>query len=214
MRLQMKIIKWFLIIVGVVVLGAAAALLIGRELESSKVKQIEANLLSSAVQSDSMVVDFDSLAKLPPPVERYFKYVLTDGQKFIRKATNRQHGTLRTSIKTENWSSFTARHLALPPAAGFIWNAEVEAPLNAHLRVLDSYIAGVGSGRVSLFSAFPVASDIGSAELNSGALHRYLAEAVWYPTALLPESGVAWTPIDDESAMAVLTSGGITVSLE
>jgi hypothetical protein len=87
-------------------------------------------------------------------------------------------------------------------------------PLATHVRVLDNYIAGRGSGHVSLLSAFPVAAEAGTPELNAGALHRYLAEAVWYPTALLPQSGVEWSPIDNETAIAKLTNSGTSVSLE
>jgi len=43
---------------------------------------------------------------------------------------------------------------------------------------------------------------------------RFLAEAVWYPTALLPSQGVHWEAIDDVSAKARLTDGAITVSLD
>jgi hypothetical protein len=50
--------------------------------------------------------------------------------------------------------------------------------------------------------------------MNSGALHRYLAEAVWYPTALLPSTYLHWSPIDDTKALASLTDSGITVHLE
>jgi hypothetical protein len=87
-------------------------------------------------------------------------------------------------------------------------------PLATHVRVVDSYIAGVGGGRVSILSAFIVAAEAGNPELNSGALHRYLAEAVWYPTALLPQSGVTWTPLNAHSAVATVTDRGTTVSLE
>jgi hypothetical protein len=45
-------------------------------------------------------------------------------------------------------------------------------PLVIGVKVIDSYIAATGSGRVSLSSAFPVASDSGAVELNSGSLHR------------------------------------------
>jgi hypothetical protein len=147
-------------------------------------------------------------------VERYFRHTLKDGQALIGAATFRQAGTLRTSIAEESWSSFSARHLAVPPATGFIWNAKVQTPIATHVRVMDSYVAGIGSGRISFLSAIPVASEVGRPELNAGALHRYLAEAVWYPTALLPQSGVVWRAIDDASAMATLTSNGTTVSLE
>jgi len=58
-------------------------------------------------------------------------------------------------------------------------------PLATHVRVLDSYAAGVGSGQVSLLSAVAIASEAGIPVLSSGALHRFLAEEVWFPTALL-----------------------------
>jgi Family of unknown function (DUF6920) len=205
--------RWLLVASGVIVVGAAVAVLIGQARETSKAEQMVATLIQSASWPASGTVDFDSFSELPPPVAHYFRHVLTDGQKLIRTAKMHQSGVLRTSTTTERWSSFTASQLAVPPATGFMWNAKVGMPLAAHVRVLDSYIAGVGSGRVSLLSAFAVASEAGAPELNSGALHRYLAEAVWCPTALLPQSGVVWSPMNDHSAMATLTDRGTTVSL-
>lgn len=74
--------------------------------------------------------------------------------------------------------------------------------------------SGSGSGHVSLVSAIPLASDSGSMELNSGALHRYLAESVWYPTALLPSKALHWSHTDGNRALATLSDAGQTVSLE
>jgi Family of unknown function (DUF6920) len=169
--------RWLLVASGVIVVGAAVAVLIGQARETSKAEQMVATLIQSEPRPVSGTVDFDSFSELPPPVAHYFRHVLTDGQKLIRTAKMHQSGVLRTSTTTERWSSFTASQLAVPPATGFMWNAKVGMPLAAHVRVLDSYIAGVGSGRVSLLSAFAVASEAGAPELNSGALHRYLAEA-------------------------------------
>jgi hypothetical protein len=59
-----------------------------------------------------------------------------------------------------------------------------------------------------------VGHDDGSPEINSGSLHRFLAEAVWYPWALLPSASLTWQPIDDSRAMATLAAGDTTVSLE
>ena len=42
---------------------------------------------------------------------------------------------------------------------------------------------------------------------------RFLAEAAWYPTALLPSQGVSWEAIDDDSAKATLPDAGLAVSL-
>ncbi len=206
--------KWLLIVSGVIVIASIIAVLIGQARESSKVNELVETLIQSASQPETNIVDFDSFSELPPPVVRYFKHVLVDGQKLIRTARMRQSGVLRTSVMNERWSAFTARQLIVPPATGFIWNAKVMMPLATYVRVLDSYIDGAGSGRVSILSAFAVAFEAGVPELNSGALHRYLAESVWFPTALLPQSGVIWSPINDHSAMATLTDRGTTVSLE
>jgi hypothetical protein len=43
---------------------------------------------------------------------------------------------------------------------------------------------------------------------------QLLAEAVWYPTALLPSQGVHWDPMDDSSARVSLTDGNTSVALE
>jgi len=67
---------------------------------------------------------------------------------------------------------------------------------------------------VSLLSFMPLADEQGKAELTAGALQRYLAEAVWFPTALLPGAGVRWSSIDNHRALATLTDSGTTVSLE
>ena len=206
--------KWILVGFGVIVAGIAIAVIVGRARETTKVDRMVEMLIDRGSDPDTDVVDFDSFSDLPPPIARYFKHVLADYQKLIKIARMHQSGMLRTSMKTDAWSSFTAHQVVVPSATGFVWNAKVGMPLGTHVRVLDSYSAGIGAGRVSILSAFAVASEAGNPKLNSGALHRYLAEAVWYPTALLPQSGVVWSSIDDRSATATLTDSGITVSLE
>jgi hypothetical protein len=101
-----------------------------------------------------------------------------------------------------------------PTAAGFLWDARVGATSGIHLQVLDSLVDGRGAGQVSLLSAIRIASDGGTPEMNSGALHRFLAEAVWSPTALLPSERLRWSAIDANMACATLTAKGVTVSLE
>jgi len=59
-----------------------------------------------------------------------------------------------------------------------------------------------------------VAENADTPEMNSGSLHRYLAEAVWYPTALLPSPKLKWTGVDATRAMATLTDHDVSVALE
>jgi hypothetical protein len=82
------------------------------------------------------------------------------------------------------------------------------------VRVRDAYIAGHGSMQGKMLSLVPVVDEQGKEELNAGALQRYLAEAVWLPTALLPSKSLKWSAIDNSRALATLTDSGKTVSLE
>ncbi len=147
-------------------------------------------------------------------VAQYFHHVLSGNRTEITKVSLSQSGKLRPSPTSAKWMSFTARHEIWPQETRFLWNARIRLVRGIHLRVVDSYVGGVGSGRVQLLSLLPLASATDVPELNSGALHRYLAEAVWYPTALLPRAKVRWHEISEEAAQATLTEHDLTVSLE
>jgi hypothetical protein len=155
----------------------------------------------------------EALQDLPPPVARYLRLALPS-PKHIQEVHIRQTGTLRTDAASERWMAFDAEHVVVPPATGFVWNARVRVAPLVHVRVRDALVDGRGSGQVSLMSVFPISADAGGIEMNSGSLHRYLAEAVWYPEALLPSPALKWTHIDPTRALATVTSHGVTVSLE
>ena len=154
------------------------------------------------------------LKDLPSPVRRYFSHVLPEGQKTIRRLRMSQSGVLRADVDGTRWLKFRAKQVVDPRSRRFSWDAEVQVMPFAHLRVTDDYAQGAGSGEIRLLSAMTLASGRNEPELNSAALHRYLAESVWYPTVLLPGAGVQWSPIDDVRAAATLSDGGNTVSLE
>ncbi|WP_456413039.1 DUF6544 family protein [Thiolapillus sp.] len=201
-----------MILMAGIVAGIAIVAAAGWLRERARARALQKALLGNAANSQS--VDFAALEELPPPVRRYFLHVLPQGQKLIRIAAIQQSGRLRTGARTNKWLPFTARQYFAPMAKGFVWDARVKLPFGAHIRVLDSCIFGIGSGRVSFLSAFPIAAENDAPELNAAALQRYLAEAVWCPTALLPQSGVAWTAIDEQSALATLGVHDLSVSLE
>jgi len=182
------------------------------------IQRFKSELVATLLQEVRLVpaarVDFGALVESPAPVIRYLRQVLKDGQPLIRLARVKQTGKLRTGSGTARWLRFEADQVVAPLTVGFIWDARVTIVGPLHLRVLDAYVGGRGFGRVSLLSAFTLAGDSGGKELNSGALHRYLAEAVWYPTALLPSASLCWSPIDGNKALATLSQAGQTVALE
>lgn len=168
----------------------------------------------SAKAKNSKGAEIRATDTLPPPVARYLNHVLSAEKRNLRLARYEQVGTLRTDTRSERWMDFTASQVIAPALSEFIWDARVSVMPFLHLRVRDSLIEGRGAGQVTLLSAIPVGGAGGNMEMNSGSLHRFLAEAVWYPTALLPNSSLRWEPIDEARALATLTHGSISVSLE
>jgi hypothetical protein len=147
-------------------------------------------------------------------VVRYFQATLRDGQPLVRTAYIAQAGAFRVGAAESPWRPLRATQQFSVRPAGFVWDARIQMAPLVNVRVRDSYVAGVGSMQAKLLALIPVADAPRSAELNAGALQRYLAEAAWFPTALLPRQGVAWSAIDEDRALATLTDGDVTVSLE
>jgi len=190
--------------------GAVATWVMRRAQQRGTSAQV-AHLLSRPPSRPAPTIE--GLDSLPPPVARYLRLALPDATP-IRSVRLRQTGTLRTDVRSDRWMRFEAEHVVAPPAVGFVWSARVAVAPLLHVRVRDAYVDGEGSGHVSFLSAFPVHQAAGTVEMNAGSLHRFLAEAVWYPTALLPSATLQWSPIDDHRATARLTDRGTSVALE
>ena len=191
----------------------AIALLFGQRRARRSVTKLIADL--SAPPNDvAPRLDTLALEQLPAPVARYLQRVLPQDRAHLHGVTLKQRGLLRTTAASDRWMSFSATHVANAGEPGFIWDAQVRVMPFFHIGVLDKLTHGTGAGRVALMSMLTVAGEAGSAELNSGALHRYLAEAVWYPAALLPSDRLTWAAIDSFTALATLRDGSSEVSLE
>jgi hypothetical protein len=152
--------------------------------------------------------------ELPGPVARYFRAVLPEGARPIRYARMEQRGEFLLRPGAGGWRPFRAVEHFTPRPPGFVWDARIRMVPGVDVRVRDALVEGRGEMLGSVMGVWRVASANGTPELNAGALHRFLAEAVWLPTALLPGAGVVWRPLDGNSARASLSAGSTTVSLD
>ena len=151
------------------------------------------------------------LDSLPAPAARYFSRVLTPGQPMITTARVEQAGDFRVG---KNWYPFRATQWFSVEPMGFIWDARIMMTRAVPVLVRDGYADGSGSMRGEVLGVYPIVNQSNRSELDSGALQRFLAEAVWLPTALLPRSNLRWDAMDDHRARATLTDRRTTVSLE
>lgn len=151
----------------------------------------------------------DQLAGLPAPAARYFAFALTPGQPLVRHARLAQSGAL--ARRRDQWAPFTATEDfdVSPPA--FVWEARIRMAPFLVARVRDSYRAGEGAVHAKLAGIVTLVDLHGTPEVAAASLQRYLAEAAWLPTALLPSAELVWTPVDDDAARATLTDHGLSV---
>jgi hypothetical protein len=157
--------------------------------------------------------DVIELEGLPSPVQRYFRAVLKDGQQMITAMRVQHSGFFNLSPTGERWKPFTSQQRVVTRRPGFLWNASIDVVPGLAMRVHDAYVGGEGRLHVAALGLFPVADLQGPGDVAQGELMRFLAEAAWYPTALLPSQGVRWAAVDDRSANATLVDGSISVTM-
>jgi hypothetical protein len=206
-------IKWMGIIVFLIAVILGMAAIYGKSRWQSDTNKLRAKLTNGQRTIKPQIYDQKEIEGLPAPVQRFFRTVIKDGQAIVSAVKLSQQGLFNMSETEDKWSPFTATQLAIAQRPGFDWDARIQMAPGVNAFVHDTYLLGEGSLHASLLGLFTVAKMHGAPENNQGELLRFLAEATWYPTALLPSQGVRWDAIDDTSARATLTDGATTVSL-
>jgi hypothetical protein len=204
--------KW-LALAPVLVLALVVAALVARRRWNAASEAIVAKL-RARVQPTAGSYDAALLADLPAPVQRYFRAALRDGLRIPRLAHLRQAGTFLLRPQPETWVPFTATQAMRARPAGFVWLAAMRVAPGIDVFVRDAFLDGGGSMRATVLGLRTMVDQSGTPAMARASLLRFLAEAAWMPTALLPSAELAWSPIDETRALATLTSDGITVSLE
>ncbi len=191
----------------------AVALAYGARRWESETRAMHARLEAVRVPVRPSTYSADELIALPAPVQKYFRAVLQDGQPMIAAVQVEHSGTFNMSAAGENWKRFTSTQRVIAQRPGFDWEARIQMMPGLTGRVHDAYIAGEGILHASLFGLVSLANLRGTPEMARGELMRFLAEAGWYPTTLLPSQGVQWNEIDDCSAEATLQDGETALTL-
>jgi hypothetical protein len=153
------------------------------------------------------------LAGLPAPVARYFRTALTEGQPLIRQARIRWRGEFNLGEPGhDRWVPFFALQEFSTRPPGFVWDARMNMTAGIPVLVRDTLLADAGSMHGAVLGLVPIVDVHDAPTVRASALLRYLGEAVWFPTALLPTQGVRWEAMDASTARATVAAGGTTVS--
>jgi hypothetical protein len=159
--------------------------------------------------------DLRELDGLPAPVQRYLRAVLKDGQAIVTGVRVQHTGSFNVNAfgKRQRWMPFTSEQQVVTRRPGFVWNARMALLPGISIRVHDAYVAGVGRLHVALLGLFALVHQSGSGDIARAELMRYMMEAAWYPTALLPSQGTTWSAVDDATADATMVDADIRMTM-
>lgn len=195
--------------------AAGLALREGRRRWRATTARMTESLRAGSLHVASASYSPAKLAALPAPVAAYLHQVLREGQRPIRRARIAWQGEFNLGQPgRDSWKPFTADQEYAVAAPGFVWDARIALLPGVPVLVRDALVAGTGwmCGRIA--GLVTVVDRAGAQDLATAALQRYLGEAVWFPTALLPDEGVQWSWIDERRALATLVTDGLTASAE
>lgn len=200
----MKLLAITLVLLVVAVLALCILLMLDKRAD-----RIEWERLVALQPLEPPLFTEDRVADLPDPAQRYFGFTILPGAALYPVTEIDMRGQF--SLGTQDAPSYRpmeARQiLALPE--GFVWS----------MRTLGGLpISGSDSGRWTRFRflwLIPVARIGGDPDHRRSAFGRYVAEAVfWTPAALLPGPGVAWEPVDEDTARVTVSHGALSQAVD
>lgn len=202
---------------GWIALGLVAAAILlwaaGQWRWSSKTQALLERLEAARLDVSAERFDPRELEGLPEPVARHLRQVLPVDTPIIRAADVVHSGTFNMSQTGQQWKPFTSRQRVVTRRPGFVWDGRVTMAPGLAVHVHDAYVDGEGILEPAILGLFTLVNLRDRGEVARGELMRYMAEAAWYPTALLPSQGMRWEPIDDRSARATLIDGDVRLTM-
>ena len=201
-----------LVVLGLAVI-LAGAVLYGELHWKSGTRELRDRLEAARLPIEPKVFDRRELERLPAPVQRYFRAVLEHGQPIVTAVNVAHTGTFNMSEAGERWKPFTSNQHVVTRRPGFDWDGRVAMMPGLPVYVHDAYVVGEGILHASVLGLVSMVNLRGRGKVAQGELMRFFAEAVWYPTALLPSQGVLWDAVQDHSARATLKDGDFTLRL-
>jgi hypothetical protein len=202
--------KLTLVIIATAAIISVYAVSIGEDMFGSHIQNDIDRLYAASKNISQNTFTHDKTHGLPEPLQRYFKFALQDGQHYISYVKLKHNGTFRQD-EGQGWMPIDGREFFTTENPGFVWFAKIKPFPLFWISGKDTYIEGKGNLQIKIMSLFTVADAKGK-ETDEGELLRWLAEAPWFPTALLPSKYLHWEEIDSSSAKAVVKYGGLTVS--
>jgi hypothetical protein len=208
MEARLDAMRWVMVVVSAAVTVGVAAVLVAQRTWRTTVDALHREVTTGSERTTRI-----SPESVPEPVARYLSRAVPPSAPEIEGARLQQTGTFQMGEGEEGWRAFTAQEVFRVNPPAFYWDARISVAPGLSAFVRDFYASGAAGMTGKVGGLVTVVNEAASPQLASGALARFLAEAVWFPTRLAVGPGLSWSPVDDDRATATLVDGDLSVSL-
>jgi len=202
-------LTWYfktLIIIGIILLVLILTIMISRGLMNYRSNRNIDTLYESIESNQTEVIKDDDINQLPEPVYQWLLNSGVVGRERIKKVSLKQTGQMRLNPDDE-WLTPKANQEINVTDPGFVWT--VNLPM-AFTKGRDFFYQGNGEMLIKIAGLIPIVNVKDNEKINESALHRFLMEICWYPTAAI-EDYIHWEGISDNQARAYMIYQGMEI---
>jgi len=168
---------------------------------------------TDVLNENNKIISAADLKGLPLPVKKWLQNSGVIGKKEIRAVKVKQNGLMKLSPEQSDWYQPTARQYITVSEPGFLWQVDLAMMPVINTKGRDLFYQGNASMQIKIASLLPVVNQGANAKINESALHRFLLELPWYPTAAL-NNYLDWQEIDSTTARATIDYQGVKASAD
>lgn len=166
-------------------------------------------------ETNRAAYETQDLSSLPEAVKKYLERAMPAEGLCIKSVRIRQKGDIQVHDEA-SWKPFTAIQYVSVKPPQMLWAGNAEHWPMTNLKILTTYLSNRGETFAYLWGLVPAFENRG-AEMKAYLMVRWLGEAVWYPTALLPNDHISWEAVESKQAEVSqarvrLTDGDMSVS--
>lgn len=166
-----------------------------------KMVRTESKQLLENIKIDNLpIVTKEDVNHLPELVQKWLQNSGVIGKEKIVSVRLQQKGEMKTKPESK-WMPFTATQYFNVQNPAFVWSTEVDFVSMVNMVGRDKFMRGEGEMLIKLANVIPVVNEGNNDKINQGAMVRYMAEMVWFPSAALSDY-IKWEPIDANAAKA------------